>query len=372
MIKNIHLKIHNKILIILSLGLLFIKITIYNIKLFPIIKKSKRYNNKENKLILILTKWGESLDKNKILQEYPSPQFVRNSYLNLNGEWEYSLVEGNKKPKYNGKILAPFPIESPLSGVFNKTLLPGMTLWNKKIVDLTKLKNKGRFLLHFGAMDQFTEVFINNKKVGEHDGGYTSFNFDITNYINDDLSKNIIVIKVIDNYSKDGAAFGKQGIPRYHIFYVSVGGIWQTVWIESVPTTYIKDSKITPHFDNHSVSFLMSVEGNQKLDGHIKILDNNEKIIINSSNIIPKIELNIIISKNFRSWSPEDPYLYKVEYIYGEDVVKGYFGMRKFSIDLDKNNIKRLFLNNKPYFQNGVLDQDIGLMDIILLLLMKH
>ena len=348
------------ILIILCLLLLYLKITKpkVKVKVLPIIKKSYKFKNKtkDNQLIQIFTKWGESLDKNNILQEYPRPQFVRNSYLNLNGEWEYSLNEENETPEFYEKIIVPFPIESPLSGVEDK-LSPGKILWYKKIIDLTKIENKGRFLLHFGAVDQFTEVFINDKKVGEHDGGYTSFLFDITNYINNDLSKTKIVVKVIDNYSKDGAAFGKQGNPRKDIYYIAIGGIWQTVWIESVPKTYIKDVKITPNYDEHSVSFLMTIEGNQKYNGYIKILDNKETIIINSSNIIPDIEQNITISENFKSWSPEDTYLYKVQYTYGEDFVKGYFGMRKFSIGLDKNNIKRLFLNNKPYFQKGVLDQ---------------
>ena len=361
--KNIY-----KILIILFLEFLFIKLLgkkrnvsniIKQVQTETKIKKIIKLKKDPNKLITIFTKWGESLDKNNILQEYPRPQFVRDSYLNLNGEWDYSLKKGNDKPEYDGKILVPFSIESPLSGVYNKSLEPGMTLWYKKIIDLTKIENKGKFLLHFGAVDQYTEVFINDKKVGEHDGGYTSFYFDITNFI-DNLSKIKIEVKVIDNYTKDGAAFGKQGYPRKDFyFYSRTGGIWQTVWIESVPNTYIKDVKITPNYDNHSVSFLMIIEGNKnkKLNGYVKILDNDEKKTINISKIIPDIEQNIIISENFKSWSPEDPYLYKVEYSYGKDVVKAYFGMRKFSIDYDKNHIKRLFLNNKPYFQKGLLDQ---------------
>ena len=233
-----------------------------------------------------------------------------------------------------------------------------MTLWYKKVVDLTKIKNKGRFLLHFGAVDQFAEVFVNDEKVGEHDGGYTSFYFDITQYINEDLSETKIVVRVEDNFDKDGAAFGKQANPRGHAFYSQIGGIWQTIWIESVPKTYIKDVKITPNYDEHSVTFLMTIEGknDKNIQGKVKILDEEENII-KTSNLIPNIETEIKMPKNFRSWSPEEPYLYKVEYNYGKDVVKSYFGMRKFSIGYDKRNIKRLFLNNKPYFQKGVLDQ---------------
>ena len=161
----------------------------------------------------------------------------------MNEEWDYSLNNGIEKPNYKRKIIVPFPKESPLSGVKNKILQPGMTLWYRRIVDLTKIKNNGRFLLHFGAVVQFIEVFINNKKVGEHDGGYPSFYFDITNYININLAKTEIIVKVIDNYSKDGASFGKQGKSRTNNFYTQTGGIWQTIWIESVSEAYIKDVK---------------------------------------------------------------------------------------------------------------------------------
>jgi len=327
------------------------------------VKKPIIFNNGTNQLINLLTPWGESLDKNNVLQEYPRPQFVRDSYLNLNGEWEYALEVGKTKPNYVGKIIVPFSIESPLSGVKGKSLQPGKTLWYRRYVDLTKIKNKGRFLLHFGAVDQYTKVFVNNKKVGEHDGGYTSFFFDITNYLKEDLSKTKIVVRVEDNYTKDGAAIGKQGKPRRGVFYVQTGGIWQTVWIESVPRSYIKEMRITPNYDEHSVSFVMLIDGDEnykhkkdQMQAVIRIMDSNLNYI-NSTNILAGYETNITIKKDFRSWSPEDPYLYKTEYVFGEDVVTGYFGMRKFSIGTDKKGINRLFLNNKPYFQKGVLDQ---------------
>ena len=361
--KQLRINLTKKIvlLIIIFIFILFKNQLHYiRIKIFYFIHSKNKivFTKDSDELIDIFTKWGNSLDKNNVLQEYPRPQFERDSYLNLNGEWKFSLNKGNKKPKYKEKIIVPFPIESPLSGVKGKSLQPGMTLWYKKVVDLTKIKNKGRFLLHFGAVDQFTEVFVNDEKVGEHDGGYTSFYFDITQYINEDLSETKIVVRVEDNFDKDGAAFGKQANPRGHAFYSQIGGIWQTIWIESVPKTYIKDVKITPNYDEHSVTFLMTIDGkkDKNIEGKVKILDEEENII-KTSNLIPNKETEIKMPKNFRSWSPEDPYLYKVEYNYGKDVVKSYFGMRKFSIGYDKRNIKRLFLNNKPYFQKGVLDQ---------------
>ena len=328
---------------------------------YPYFKRAIRYKNGENILLDIKTKWGETLDINNILQEYPRPQFVRESYMNLNGEWDCSLIKIENTTEtilYKGKIIVPFPIESRLSGVENLSLNPGMILYYKKIVDLSKLENQGKYLLHFGAVDQTATLYINNKYVGEHDGGYHPFYFDITNYI-EDKTKVEILLKVIDNYSANGAAFGKQGDPRRSIFYQKIGGIWQTVWIESVPNIYIKDVKITPNYDGHSVSFFMILDENvndYNFIGKIKIFDEN-KVVINSGDLIPNQEINITLPNDFRSWSPEDPFLYKVEYIYGKDEVKSYFGMRKFSIGPDENNIMRLFLNNKPYFQNGVLDQ---------------
>ena len=352
-----------KLIIICALYFSNWKLNKYQLQFYPYFKRARNFKNGKNVLLDIKTKWGESLDKNKILQEYPRPQFVRNSYLNLNGEWNCSLYENNGNNEniiYNGKILVPFPIESKLSGVVGHTLNPGMVLEYNKIIDLSKMDNKGRFLLHFGAVDQFTTLYINSKKVGEHDGGYHPFYFDITNYI-ENKSKTNIQVKVIDNYSANGAAFGKQGEPRKRIFYQKIGGIWQTVWIESVPKIYIKDVKITPNYDEHSVSFYMSIDEEKEndknyLEGEVIIFDAEDKYI-NSTKIIPFQETNVSLPIKFRSWSPEDPYLYKVEYKYGYDMVKSYFGMRKFSIGNDTNNIRRLFLNNKPYFQNGVLDQ---------------
>jgi len=328
---------------------------------YPFFKRAIRYKNGDNVLLDIKTKWGEELDKNNILQEYPRPQFERDSYMNLNGEWDctLTLVNNTEAILYEGKIIVPFPIESRLSGIEDITLDPGMMLIYKKVIDLSKLENRGKFLLHFGAVDQTTRLYINDKKVGEFDGGYHPFYFDITDYLKD-LSKTEITVKVIDNYGLNGAAIGKQGNPRRGIYYQKIGGIWQTVWIESVPNIYIKDVKITPYYDDHSVGFFMTLEENAEINkdiiGQVKIFDDNQELV-GSGKIQPNEDVIISLPKDFKSWSPEEPYLYKVEYTYGKDVVKSYFGMRKFSIEPDANNIMRLFLNNKPYFQNGVLDQ---------------
>ena len=305
-------------------------------------------------IITLYTPWGETIDKEHVLQEYPRPQFERKSYLNLNGIWKYALRENDTTPdQFDGDVLVPFAIETPLSGV-QKQLLPGGTLWYKKEFDLSTLKNEGRYILHFGAVDQYCEVYINEKIVGSHEGGYTPFEFDITEYVKEG-KKVILLVKVIDNLTKDGAAYGKQSEKRGGIWYTATSGIWQTVWVESVPKTYLEKVKITPNYDNSSVSFFPFVVGDEKIKGSVVIFDDKGNKI-NEGELIKDKETTLVIN-NFNSWSPESPYLYKVKYTYGSDKVESYFGMRKFSIGVDSKGTKRLFLNNKLYFHNGLLDQ---------------
>ena len=178
----------------------------------------KVWLNPGSNLIQIYTPWGENLDKDNILQEYPRPQYQRDSYLNLNGKWKYALR--NKAfdlgDKYDGDIYVPFSIESPLSGV-GKALKPGMSLYYNKKIDLTKIENKGKFLLNFGGVDQETDVYINGKWVGNHSGGYFSFTFDITDFVKTNLSNVDIIVRVVDNLKENGEAYGKQASPTAKI-----------------------------------------------------------------------------------------------------------------------------------------------------------
>ena len=321
----------------------------------------KIWLNPGSNLIQIYTPWGEKLDKDNILKEYPRPQYQRDSYLNLNGKWKYALrnKDQNLGNEYDGDILVPFSIESPLSGV-GKSLKPGMTLFYNRKIDLTKIKNNGRFLLNFGAVDQETDVYINGKHVGNHKGGYLSFSFDITEYVQQDLSNVDLLIRVFDNLKENGEAYGKQANPRGNIYYITTGGIWQTVWIESVPNNYLKNVKMTPFYDDGKIEFEPEciVNNEKKLkEEKIKYLitDKTGKSI---NGEIPLAGKSLIeIPKPIFSWSPEEPNLYQVKFTFGEDIVFSYFAMRKFSISEDSRKIKRLFLNNKPYFHIGVLDQ---------------
>ena len=321
----------------------------------------KVWLNPGSNLIQIYTPWGETLDKDNILQEYPRPQYQRDSYLNINGKWKYALRNKglNLGDEYDGDIYVPFSIESPLSGV-GKSLKPGMTLYYNRKIDLTKIENKGKFLLNFGAVDQETDVYINGKWVGNHSGGYFAFTFDITDFVQTNLSNVDIIVRVIDNLKEKGEAYGKQANPRGNIYYIPTGGIWQTVWIESVPNNYLKNIKMTPLYDDGKIEF----EPECIINNIKKLTEEKIKYIITDKNgkkiegEIPNTGKSLIeLPKPILSWSPEEPNLYQVNFTFGEDKVSSYFAMRKFSIQLEGKKTKRLYLNNKPYFHIGVLDQ---------------
>lgn len=294
----------------------------------------------------MLTEFGEKLDKFCPLAEYPRPQLVRSSYLNLNGEWECEFSRSAEIPaKFGTKILVPFSPETPLSGV-GRVLAPNEYLHYKKVFFVPADFNKGRILIHFGAVDQIAEVYVNGKKAGTHIGGYTPFTVHATEFIKPG-EDNTIIVSVKDYSDTKQYSKGKQKFKRGGIWYSPQSGIWQTVWMESVPHDYIEKLRITPDIDREEVRFEYSGTGDLPVtaavyDGDTLIAETTDKVVK-----LPDCKL----------WSPEHPFLYNVVFTAGEDRVKSYFGMRKFSVGTDENGIKRLFLNNKPYFHNGLLDQ---------------
>lgn len=290
------------------------------------------------------TKWGEQLDKDRILQEYPRPQLTRDSYLNLNGAWEYAITETEVKPeKFDGEILVPFSPESELSGV-NRVLTPTQTLWYRRVVRLPDGFNVGRVLLHFGAVDQTATVFVNGTEVMTHVGGYTPFSADITEHLKEE---NVIELKVKDLSDTSYHSRGKQKFDRGGIWYTPQSGIWQTVWMESVPEKYIRSLHITPLFDESAVEIL--AESDAAYPCTAKVGDTEVPF---SSNEPVKLQI-----PGFTPWTPENPHLYDLTVTLGKDTVKSYFGMRKYAVAIDEKGVKRLFLNNKPYFHTGLLDQ---------------
>lgn len=277
--------------------------------------------------------------------EYPRPQLERDSYINLNGEWNLSHSPIGSETKKHYKINVPFSPESNASGLGNFILQPNEELVYEREFELKTDFVKEITLLHFGAVDYACICYINGKEVGSHKGGFLPFYFDISSYIK--IGKNEIQLKVTDPTDTGHQSRGKQKLKRGGIWYTPQSGIWQTVWLESVSKDYIQDIKITPNIDTKSVNIQITTNSSTAT---IQILD-GDSVIAESSGV----ETNIPIP-NMELWSPENPKLYGILIKTSRDIVKSYFGMRKFSIGFD-GKFKRLFLNNKPYFHNGLLDQ---------------
>lgn len=290
------------------------------------------------------TQWGMSLDPQQVLPEYPRPQLMRDSFMSLNGYWDYCIMDSPEMPDaFDGRILVPFSPESELSGV-SRTLSPTQTLWYKKELTLSRDYQKGRTLLHFGAVDQEATVYLNGAQAYTHKGGFTPFTVELPPFVAEPLT---ILLRVTDGTETKGHARGKQSSRRGGIWYTPQSGIWQTVWIENVPDNYVQDLRITPDYDAKSVRIMIHSE--RELPATITL---NDKDYAAKTNTVAELPM-----PDFRPWSPEDPYLYPIKIRLGPDHVQSYFGMRKFSVEPDSNGIPRLFLNNRPFFHNGLLDQ---------------
>ncbi|MBT7623491.1 MAG: beta-galactosidase [Flavobacteriaceae bacterium] len=308
----------------------------------------------------IKTDWGENINPDNVLQEYPRPILVRKDWKNLNGLWDYTITgKGESKPKnYDGEILVPFAIESSLSGV-KKRISKEQELWYHKNFQIPKKWKRKEIILHFGAVDWESELWINDKKVGIHRGGYDPFSFNITPYLKKGKNQKI-ELRVWDPTDEGFQPRGKQVKNPRGIWYTPVSGIWQTVWIEPLNTKHISNLYTTTNIDIPSVTIKTFTSYNSEKDFLQLIIRESDKII---SKIQQKFDSEIKIAINQpKLWTPENPFLYDLEINLiseGEiiDVVKTYFGMRKISIRKDINGTRRLHLNNKQYFQFGTLDQ---------------
>jgi beta-galactosidase/beta-glucuronidase len=300
------------------------------------------------------TIFSENLSFEHPLQEYPRPTMQRDSYINLNGYWDYAITNSKKKPlAYDGQIIVPFSPESDLSGV-NHKLLPSQFLWYHRTIHDPRTDKNQRVLLHFGAVDQYCAVYLNQKLVVKHQGGYLPFHTDITDFLTE--NENDLVVLVRDASDTSYHSRGKQKLKSSGMFYTAQSGIWQTVFMECVPSTYIESLRITPQYDDSTVDIQLTIAGassDEKIEGLISIRDD-----IGSFYEVFDLEAHTVIPlPNFTSWSPEHPYLYHATIFYGQDTVHTYFAMRKISTGTDDKGIMRIHLNNRPYFQNGLLDQ---------------
>lgn len=306
------------------------------------------------------TRWTDQVKAHPedVLTEYPRPAMKRESYVNLNGMWEYAIVNDKKRPEeYEGEILVPFSPEAPLSGV-ERQLKPNQVLWYRRTLPEEIVPGKGRWLLHFGAVDQFAAVYVNGKLVCKHTGGYLPFCADVTDVLGDKENELIVAVRDFSDHSY--LSRGKQKLVRGGMFYTAQSGIWQTVWMEQVPSAYIKEIKVTPLYDQQQVEVVVQAQGlaedTEEAEGVVEVTISGADMqpVQVDGKVNQKIRIPVI---NMHSWSPEDPYLYDMEIAMGEDKVTSYFAMRKISMEKDEHGVPRPYLNNRPYFQKGVLDQ---------------
>ena len=308
----------------------------------------------------IKTRWAEQVSPENTLPEYPRPMMVRPEWKNLNGLWQYAITaKGEKAPQqYEGDILVPFCIESSLSGV-QKEVGPDNALWYQKTFAVPANWKSGRILLHFGAVDWMTDVWVNDIKVGSHIGGYTPFTFDITQALKG--KQNSIVIRVWDPTNSSYIPHGKQVIKPRGIFYTSVTGIWQTVWLENVPEDYIQNLVTTPDFDKASVKVEVDFTNPTK-DDLYQVEVSYEGQLVATGKSINRQPVEVNMPEDFLRWTPDHPFLYDMTVKVlrkGKvvDEVSSYFAMRSFGTQRDDNGIVRLTLNGLPIFHFGPLDQ---------------
>ena len=285
---------------------------------------------KKQNTVMLLTPW--SAQDEIPWNEYPRPQMKRGSFLCLNGKWQLSC-----NGESWGEILVPYPPEAPLSGIVRQVGERDELVYERTFA-LPEGFNKGRVLLHFGAVDQICEVWLNGRRIGSHEGGYLPFHFDITDAL---LSENALLVAVRDPLDHD-YPWGKQCRKRGGMWYTPVSGIWQTVWLESVPENYIEALTIDTDLESVTIT-VHGGEGDKVLrcDGK-RYLFHGSKVRIRPQN--PKL------------WSPENPHLYPFTIETETDKVESYFALRKIGVGT-VDGFARLTLNGKPYFFHGLLDQ---------------
>jgi len=297
------------------------------------------------------TRWTATVSPANVLPEYPRPQMVRTNWTNLNGLWDYAITAtGSVAPsRFDGKILVPFPVESALSGV-QKQLRNGQLLWYRRTLNLQPKADGSRTLLHFDAVDYQATVYVNGREVGSHAGGYEAFSIDISDALV--VGDNTLLVRVLDPGAAGPNPSGKQ-----HRAFPAASGIWQTVWLEAVPATYIEKLVMVPDVDRGELRLRVQLRGAPA--GH-----SIHASVMNGASIVderPVSDLTVLNISHARLWSPDDPFLYdlKVRLLKDGrlvDEVTSYFGMRKVEIRRDAKGAERIFLNNRYTFNLGILD----------------
>ena len=305
----------------------------------------------------IMTQWADDVDPSNVLPEYPRPQMMRENWLNLNGMWDYAISakDASQPGVYDGQILVPFAVESALSGV-GRTLTADDAMWYSREFTVPKQWKGQRILLNFGAVDWKTEVYVDGKLAGEHVGGYDPFSFDITDLLSKGKKHNLTV-KVLDQTDAWYQPHGKQIMNPHGIWYTPVSGIWQTVWMEPVPETYIKSFSAVPDVPGAKLAMDVKVENMQPGDiCRVQMYDG--EFLAGEGNGYK----DAVWVTNPKLWTPENPFLYDLKIMIirkGQiiDEIKGYAAMREISVARDADGHKRMLLNGEPVFQYGPLDQ---------------
>lgn len=296
------------------------------------------------------TEFSANITNQTVLSEYPRPSLVRTSYLNLNGLWQYAITQDETVPQqFDGQILVPFSPECALSGV-QRQLKPWETLWYMRPLSIARPQPGKRLLLHFGAADQYAEVYINQELAGSHMGGYLPFVLDITELVFS--GSNELLVKIKDETGASWHSRGKQSLTPGGMFYTAQSGLWQTVWAEIVPDNYVKAIYYFPDFD----SGCLHLKAVTETDVEMACTISGDGVKPLTASGMTNSEL-VIELPDFHPWSPDDPFLYQVKLQAGQDRIGSYFAMRKCDVQTDTSGKRRFFLNNKPCFQAGVLDQ---------------
>ncbi len=318
----------------------------------------------------LTTRWSKDVSAERVLPEYPRPQLVRKDWQNLNGVWQLAFgKDGDTVPAGKDlpeRILVPFPVESALSGVMKH----GDQLWYRRTFTVPEKWAGQRVLLHFGAVDWETTVYVNGKKVGDHRGGYDPFTFDITEQVlkpGKPSAEQELIVHVKDPTNSGTQPRGKQVLKPGGIYYTPTTGIWQTVWLEPVPASSIAGLKIVPDSAG-KVRVTVQTRGEKggEKGTHLISLEVRAggKVEATGKGEVGK-PIEVTIAKP-KLWSPETPFLYdlSVKLLADDgkdgktvDRVESYFGMRKIEVRKDTKGVNRILLNGQPVFQVGLLDQ---------------
>jgi hypothetical protein len=316
----------------------------------------------------LMTRWARDVSPANVHPEYPRPQLVRKDWLNLNGLWSYAITakDAPQPTQWDGQILVPFPIESALSGVM-KRVYETNRLWYRRTFALPKKWSGRRVLLHFGAVDWEAAVWVNGQRLGAHRGGYDAFSFDITDALKPGGEQELVVA-VWDPTDAGTQPRGKQIRNPHSIWYTPSSGIWQTVWLEPVNDARIERLRIVPDVDAGEVTVEIHAAGLSATEADVTVTDGGRRVARGVAAVTLTVKQPAVTGRARirlpapKLWSPDSPHLYGLEITLRDgrktvDRVESYFAMRKVALGKDENGFTRIFLNNKPLFQFGLLDQ---------------